>query len=92
MPESTTRRRIQRTNSKPILIHLPYEILSELNDVSGEMGIARAELIRRCLKRDLSFVRAVEFRHLQGLRRQFSDQYQKRMLGKMRDLVCWDNE
>ena len=71
----------QRARLKPILIHLPAELLGQLNDVSCEMGIARAELIRRCLRRDLSFVMDVELQQLEGLKRQSSEQYQRRMIG-----------
>ena len=78
---------IQRTKPKPILIHLPSDLVCQLNDVSSEMGIARAELIRRCLIRDLSFVRDVELRQLEGLRRKSSDQYQKRMIREGHDCL-----
>ena len=69
------------SHSKPILIHLPTDLISQLNDVSSEMGIARAELIRRCLIRDLSFVIDVELEQLEGLKRQSSIQYERRMRG-----------
>lgn len=71
----------KKVMSKPILLHLPPEMLGQLNEISYQLGIARAELIRRCLQRDLSFVKSVELRELEGLKRHCSDQYDKRMLG-----------
>ena len=72
----------KKVMSNPILLHLPPDMLGQLNAVSSQLGIARAELIRRCLQRDLYFVQAVELRQLEGLNRHCAGEYQKRMWGQ----------
>jgi metal-responsive CopG/Arc/MetJ family transcriptional regulator len=43
-------------NHKPILINMPIELLRNLDDAATQLSLCRSELIRRCLKRDLTFV------------------------------------
>ena len=43
-------------NHKPILINMPLELLRNLDDAATQLSLCRSELIRRCLKRDLTFV------------------------------------
>jgi hypothetical protein len=55
-------------------------MVAELNALSKQLGIARAELIRRCLRRDLSFVKAAELRGMKELSASLSRQYREYML------------
>ena len=43
-----------------VLVHMDVMLLEDLNDASTVLGMPRAELIRRCLRRDMKFVREVE--------------------------------
>ncbi len=43
-------------NHKPILINIPLELLHKLDDAATQLSLCRSELIRRSLKRDLTFV------------------------------------
>ncbi|MFT5508434.1 MAG: metal-responsive CopG/Arc/MetJ family transcriptional regulator [Hyphomicrobiaceae bacterium] len=43
-------------NHKPILINMPLDLLHKLDDAATQLSLCRSELIRRCLKRDLTFI------------------------------------
>ena len=58
-----------------ILVHLEPQMLDELNQLAGIINIPRSELIRRCLFRDLQFVRNVEVSGLKSLVESTSRQY-----------------
>jgi hypothetical protein len=47
-----------------ILVHMDFRLLKDLNEASSVLGMPRAELIRRCLRRDIKFVREVEIETL----------------------------
>jgi hypothetical protein len=47
-----------------ILVHMDSRLLKDLNEASSVLGMPRAELIRRCLRRDIKFVREVEIETL----------------------------
>ncbi len=69
-----------------ILVHLDPPMLDELNHLSGLIKIPRSELIRRCLSRDLKFVRNVEVSGLKSLIDDTSRQYVKLMERSRKEL------
>jgi metal-responsive CopG/Arc/MetJ family transcriptional regulator len=79
MPINWSQEAPKKAPLKTILLHLPEDMVVELNTISKELGIARAELIRRCLRRDLAFVKAVELRGVKELSASFSRQYREYM-------------
>jgi hypothetical protein len=58
-----------------ILLHLDPQMLEELNQLAGLINIPRSELIRRCLSRDLQFVRNVEVAGLKSVVESSSREY-----------------
>ena len=69
-----------------ILVHLDPTMLDELNHLSTLIKIPRSELIRRCLARDLKFVRNVEVSGLKSLIDDTSRQYVKLMERSRKEL------
>jgi metal-responsive CopG/Arc/MetJ family transcriptional regulator len=51
-----TERNHDLKNHKPILINIPLKLLRQLDDAAAQLSLCRSELIRRCLKRDLTFI------------------------------------
>jgi hypothetical protein len=51
--------------SRPVLIHLPLELLQKLDEAADLFGMYRAEVIRRSLKRELSTVLGDEVQRME---------------------------
>ncbi len=48
---------------KPILINMPLKLLQQLDDAAKQLSLCRSEMLRRCLKRDLTFVADRQLHH-----------------------------
>ena len=53
--------------SRPVLIHLPVEMLQQLNAAADVFGMYRAEVIRRPLTRELRAVLGEEVQRMQRM-------------------------
>ena len=49
---------------KPILINMPLYLLESLDNAAAQMNLCRSEMLRRCLRRDLTFIANRELPHL----------------------------
>lgn len=53
--------------SRPVLIHLPLDMLRQLDAAADAFGMYRAEVIRRSLKRELSTILGEEVQRMQRM-------------------------
>ena len=53
---------------KPILINMPVTLLRQLDHAAANMNLCRSEMLRRSLRRDLSFITKHELRHVDEAR------------------------
>jgi hypothetical protein len=58
--------------TRPVLIHLPLELLQKLDEAADLFGMYRAEVIRRSLKRELSTVLGDEVQRMERYMRRNS--------------------
>lgn len=81
--------------SRPVLIHLPLEMLRQLDAAADLFGMYRAEVVRRSLKRELSTVLGEEIQRMHRVvsrkmgRAEGSAQDRKRSRGRRRWFRSW---
>jgi metal-responsive CopG/Arc/MetJ family transcriptional regulator len=64
-------------NHKPILINMPLELLRNLDDAATQLSLCRSELIRRCLKRDLTFIADRQLHHFDEAKQSTMHDYEQ---------------